>query len=289
MSELPKVKPFNLPGIFKLKDLLQEAMEAHLGTVVRGPSLRLLSLELQERLPGEIEPDVIYDSIRHLGGTELDWPTIRRESWRLAANTRRLKGNQPAKPWRVHNFREWIPLQLVDSRAIRTKRGRLGSVFTARVLAGTSCTMLLEFFWTMRFCKFMSSSMGYSPPWGKYPFNKMEEYISLRIYVLAEPTDIAEPKKHPEFKHVRVTSSLRVFNQAVVKKRRRVKFRCQFKYKHECHRCRVGYDQCEVATHPRTFVKALCTICDKETWFDPQFIALGMCVNCRTRRDLKNE
>lgn len=290
MSKVPPIRPLNLPRVFKVKATLVETMEPFLETQLNGKNLRLLAEEISFDLPGDVQYQVVLDSIRHLAGTKLHPKTARMEAWRLAGNLRQLKGQNPVKPWRQQEKPEWMPMQVVSCDTLRTKRGKLGAVFTARILAGTACTLLTEFFWTLRFCGYFSNSMGYTGRRGKHPFHKMEEFYGLRFYGLAElPKPDEERQRFPVFRQVRVSSSLLKFNQNIIRMRDRVGFKCPEGYKCKCFQCHVGADQCPAAVHPDTFVRELCDDCKRKTWFQPGTEAMGLCVGCKIKKALGHD
>lgn len=284
---LPNLQPYVLRDVFHARDRVVAVMEEYLDVLLDGESLRELAAGVAEKLPGKIPEEVVFDSIRHLGGTKLTNRRLRIESWRLAGNNRLLRNGKPVLPWSRQQRREWVPAQVVDSRLLRTKRNKVGAVFKLRILAGTSATLLTEVFWTMRFARFLSTHIGFSPPWGKLELARLEQIVGLRLYLLIEPGCSEGDSPKPKFEHVTSTGATTKYNKQILSNRARIGFRCPQGYKHQCYDCHVGYHDCPLATHPRTFVKELCSICENDAWFDPDFVAIGVCVACQRRAALK--
>jgi hypothetical protein len=287
---LPPLATISLDRVFRLKKKLITVLEdGFVGALVRGPLLHELVDEVQNALPGTVHEEVIFDSLRHLGGTVLTDPIIRQESWRLAGNIHRLKQHYPAPPWMKQEFDEWVPVQVIDCKVKRTIRiKKIGGEFTARILGGTSTGLLAHFFWTHGFCGNFSRHVGFTPPWKSLPFKKCEEFVGLRFYGLCESSRPGqEIRRVPHFHHVKDNPTLTNYNKGVLRKRARMEgFKCPFNYKHPCYRCHVGYRDCPVALHPETFVKEHCIVCNKEGWFEQAMIPLGVCVACQKKRDL---
>lgn len=284
-EELPKIKPFNLRRVFSLKKKISDALECeYLGVILNGDLLRELSISLSRALPGEIPAEVMLSSLEHLYGSRLSSSLIRTESWRLAGNIELLKNNYPVRIWSKQDFPEWVPVQIVDCTVKRTdKRKKLGAEFQARILAGTSCTLLTRFFWTQGFCSYFSQSLGFSPPWRELPFKRMDEFVGLRFYCLMDGGSGSQwpsAREYPRFHHAKATPSLVKYNTDLLRRRARIGFQCPKQYEHKCFQCYVGYDQCPLATHARTYVKGHCVKCAKRAWFEKHMLPLGICTMC---------
>ena len=298
-KEEPRIRlvPYNLNQVFKLKRELTEALDVtYRDCIVDAEGLSDVVAIVCNILPGKIQEGCVRDSLRHLAGVKLDRRLIRTESWRLAGNIRSLKAGTPVPPWRVQRFQEWVPLQITDCKLMRTpKRKKLGALFTFRVLAGRPCTQLFNTFWSQRFCQFFAAHSGFSSRRGDIPFSRMEEFVRLRFYGLLKPvSDKLDARNAFDGRSLIVeqyytNSSFEKFNKAQLRQRARLGgFKCPRNYKHACHQCPVGYDLCPAAVHPRTYEKHECDVCGNEHWFDPMWVALGICVDCQRKRDMSN-
>lgn len=286
----PVLRTVNLSHVFRLKQKLQQKAEPWLGKKFRREDLYDLAATWFLALKKQTPVEVVFQSIRHLIDREATPELLATEAWRLAGNLRQLQNLRDAGPWVRQEFDEWVPVQIVDCQVCRTRRKDLAAQFTGRVLAGTSTSMLIDFLWKHKFCKFISSELGFSAPWGKLPFTRMEELVGLRFYALMmRPTKDQEVKeRRPWFRQVSAPPGLVTYNRTLIKRRRRIKFACPRGYSHPCHFCHIGYRDCELAVHPRTYVRDNCTACKQESWFDPNTVAMGVCVLCRLKKELTN-
>lgn len=282
----------NLTQVFKLKRDITEALEqTYLDCTLHSDDLHEVVAIVHAALPTQVQEGCVFESLRHLAGVKLDRQLLRMEAWRIAGNVRLLKQGYTVAPWRVQRFNEWVPLQVIDCKPTRSpKQKKIGSLMTFRVLAGTPCTLTFDAFWTQRFCRYFASYAGFSAPWKETPFSRMEEYVRLRTYGLLAAAD---PPGSDGFdgRSLRVeqylaNSSCLSYNKDIIRKRARIGFKCPQNYRHACHQCAFGFDRCPAGTHPRTYEKHECDDCGQLTWFDPMWVALGICVGCQRKRDL---
>jgi len=238
--------------------------------------------KLLTRMPDGVRRKALFDSIKHVCREDFGNEQLAQLFWHLAGNINKLKAGHAAPPWTRQNQYEWMPMQIVDRVMRRNHKGDPGDLFTCRVLAGSATSFLVTAFWTMSMSRFASQQMGYSKPWGKYPYHDSASYVGMRLYGLFEPE--LSTNKAPGFKNICVPSGMHDYNRDLIKKRQRIEIACPAGYKHACHRCFIGYDQCPLAVHPRSYVKHACDMCKKTTWFDPDKTTLGLCVSCTDRK-----
>jgi len=293
-QEAPRIKlvPYSLPQVFKLKREITEALDnTYKDCVIDGEGLRDLTELVCGCLPKGIEEEFVFNSLRHLAGVRLDRNLLRTEAWKIAGNVRCLKAGNPVLPWRVQRFQEWVPLQVADCKLMRTpKRKKLGVLFTFRVLAGRPCTELFDAFWSQRFCKFFAGHAGFGSPWSDLRYERMEEFVRLRMYGLLIPAD-DDVENGFDGRELRVdqyfvNAYCLKFNKGLLKKRARHGFKCPENFQHKCHQCPVGYDRCVASVHPRTYEIHECDVCGERRHFDPMWVALGICVDCQRKRDM---
>lgn len=280
-----KLHVYKISDVFRIKRAIESDVTSLslLGATMEPEDFAQLARRLHELLPPRIKRQVILDSLVHFAGERVTKPLLAEIGWRLAGNVPRLRRGLAVTPWRRQARDEWVPMQIVEQVPRKNRKGDLGAIISFRVLAGTSCMMLIEKFWSHRLCKFLSEKLGFSQPWGKYPFKKIAELVGLRLYGLI---DAEHSLGAPVFDQVNVPTSVEKHNRKLMRFRQREGFTCPKKFQHPCHMCPIGYDQCRCGVHPRTFVKAKCGVCEKVTWMDPLHLEVETCVRCFVKRQL---
>ena len=255
---------------------------------------RLVSL-VQEILPGQIDYDVLEDSLRHVAGTEIDARLLDDFCWRMAGNTRRLKQFRPVPPWHVQKLPEWVPVQIVSARRARNDRNDMGALMGFKVLAGTPCPRVVHKWWSLKMARYVSTDLGFTRQRGKepsrFPYSYPEQLVSLRHYVLIDPD---ECDKEPGFSQLAYSESMKEWNRDTVVARFRADadFHCQMGKSAEelpCDRCPIGFEKCRAGTHRHDWVQKECTHCEKkDAWFDPEIVG-NKCVECFVRDVYKRD
>lgn len=238
----------------------------------------LLAGSLLERLPDGVRYDTIFESIRYLAGQELTEVEGMRAAWRLAGNLKRLKEGHAVPPWAMQRDDEWVPLQVLRVQKSRNQKDVIGCAITVRAMAGTPAPLKITHFWGSKIARFVSGKIGFSAPWGKYPFKNVEDLVGLRFYGLVEA---ARSREKPEFHEVACTDSMCDWNRKqVLKLRLRVGMKCPANFDHACHLCPYGYDRCTAAVHALTFTAGPCANCgNQQAAFDPENTS-PHCVMC---------
>jgi hypothetical protein len=274
-EEAPLLKPpvFNIPAVFELRTrLMDDVLHFRTGTVLAGGAVDDLVESLHQAMSGHgtvVERLTLHHSVRYLVGRELSRRNLTELAWRLAGNTKRLKGGLPVTPWSSQPEKEWVPIQVSANRYAIKKRphekhGRSGRTMRFRILAGTSCPMEITQWWSNEKLDVVAYAIGFKR---KAPMHKADqsELMSLRFLGLIEPS--LSPRE-PGFFHVSCPPSLMTYNRDLIKKRRRIKFSCPEGYEHQCHQCPLGVRSCEAATHAADYEEKLCPACGKNWWFD---------------------
>lgn len=281
---------FNMVAIERLREKLYNRVFAGiLNSPVDGPGLDRLAKQLQRTLPKGASYDAIFESIRSIAGKTLT-PTLAAEwSWRLAGNLRRIRAGELAAPWASQYEDEWIPLQILRGTPMRNDRNKTGYEFTFRVLAGTSCPLLIRAFWQSRASKYVAMRIGFSKPWGGFPYQHPRQLVGLRLLgkVIA-----ASSRGQPDFHEVACPPSFVDWNRDnILKLRLRAHgLTCPNNFVHACHNCAVGYEACSAGTHLRSYEVGFCNKCGKsDAVFDPEEQSLN-CMDCnRTIRMAKRD
>ena len=280
--------PYAIATVMKLKHEIEshEDVASLVGTTLDEKGSDQLQGALNRILPNSIPESAIQGSIVHLAGSFFTKELCSEEAWRIAGNIRRLRAGLSVVPWRRQAADEWVPMQVIDTLPYRTRRNDTGFITSFRVLAGTPCGMILERFWTSRFCFMLAPKLGFSKPWDKYPMQRAGEIMNMRFYGLVERL-LSLGK--PVFEQMRVSPSLMNHNRRLLKKRMRIGFKCPEDYKHPCFACPVGYDKCVCGIHPRSYIRGECSVCHKVGWIDPIHKELRLCVGCFSKKQLARE
>lgn len=238
----------------------------------------------RELLPGNIQLRFISRSLEHRIGVKISQETLAEDAWLLTGNYDSLRRGVTVRPWLAQQSPEWVPLQVVETVMHRTQSNKVGAVFYLRALAGSPAGQLFETFRTTKFCRWLARDLGFTRDEGRRPFRRIDEMVNLRLYALLLPNDRGP---QPLFDKFCVTSAFQSHNIKLLKVRNREFEACPKRYQHDCHACPLGYDRCQYATHPLTYVKAECGVCKRpDAITDPRRVQLGICVRCHLSRKL---
>jgi hypothetical protein len=283
---VPRVRSYNLKKVMDTKRRVQGDPEVQscVGGPISGAELEDFVSVICNALPGDVRMEPVEQSVICMTVDPITEESLSDLAWRLAGNLHLLRQGVPALPWTHQPELEWVPMQCVESLPRRTYRGKLAAKVKFRVLAGSACPKLIAKHWTQRFMRYLSTSIGFSKPWGDHAFSDIHEFVGLRMYGLLDPeTSIGEP----DFEKVKVTSPLHKYNRSLMRKRSRLGgFECPAAYTHRCFNCPVGYDRCEAGTHPKTYSKGFCQTCKRDAWMDPRCLDIGVCVDCMNVKSL---
>lgn len=271
----------------KEKILDHVKVRAFIGRRVVGEELDRFARAVFSLLPKDIPWEILFESLVHLAGQTIDEDTLESEVWRLAGNIPRLRLHHVVPPWNRQTVDEMVPVQILSARRWVSPRRKPGAAFDFQVLAGTSCPAVITKFWTKRFCQLVSRRLGFSKPWGAYPFDDCYQFVNMRMYAKIEPRLC---KVAPDFEAIWekddqiYPGSCIAWNKRILRDRERITFRCPRGFSGDiaCHVCIVGQDECRAAVHDATFVKRRCEQCGKQTWFDPEQSG-EICLDCQYR------
>jgi len=237
-----------------------------------------LTTALRRYLPADISYDVVFESVRYLSGRCLD-PTIsRRVAWRLAGNLPQLKSGQPVAKWAMQRVDEWVPVQILDAVTCRDRKNKVAYQMTFLILAGTPCPMRITGVWGPRAARAIAIQLGFSRPWGKYPYRSPYDLVGLRLLGLLEA---ARSRESPEFHEIYCGAGMQNWNRKnVLKLRLRNDERCPNSFTYACRQCAYGYDACRAATHPHTYVTAACNKCGQGAVLTDPTDPARLCLKC---------
>lgn len=263
--------------------------QACVGQIAREPLFTQLVEAFRRHLPKSAPEETVRNSLFHLLGQTLSTRVLRREAWRLAANKWRLRQWRPVGPWTGHVTEEWAPVQ-VDSVVLTRQRRKPAARLKLAVLAGVAATESLEKVWSTSLCAVISQRLGFSKPWGDYPFRDARQLTGMRFYIRLKPELCRNGLDFEEIWHhengvIRPVSAYEHNRQLLNLRKRSVSgYACpdQLPFSIECHRCYVGQDRCELAVHALTYIRRLCGSCQEVEWFDPA-VRGSRCIMCVTK------
>jgi hypothetical protein len=275
-----KTKAFSYQKILARRDkLLHSAIAPYVGATIRGETPRDLCNDILAVLPDNVSESAVFESVRVLAGVELTSRQAAELAWRLAGNVASLQAGVPVLPWTRQLADEKIPVCVENMRAMRRK-SEPGYLLYCRALAGSACPMLFTQFISLRSCRGIAAQLGFSKPWGPYPYENPLHFINLIFYAHVEAE---RSRTQPSFVKVSATAGMIKENRQKIEVRCRV-VPCPQQFSHPCEFCWVGYDNCAAAVHPKTYVARDCPQCNTTGWFNPGEASL-MCVQCRTKHD----
>ena len=249
---------------------LRPYIDAHIvGTVVYDMSKDILA-----ELPETAARTAVFDSVRALAGTILTLPAAKQLAWRLAGNVDKLIDGLPVLPWTRQIADESVPV-CVEHVQPYFRKNNSGQLLHCRAIAGTPCPMSFTQFLSDGNCRAISRSLGFSAPWGQYPYSSPAQFVNLLFFAHIEA---ARSGEKPYFSKVSASGSMVKANRQLLEVRCRA-VPCPQGYDHSCANCPVGHDVCDYAVHPRTYEPRYCNNCNINSFFDPGDNSL-MCVRC---------
>jgi len=285
---------YNVEKVLALRKDLREVVGVEfLHTTPTGDKFKRLVDLFAEMLPKSISYRVLEDTLRSLANVYIDDRNLDNTCWRVAGNVKRLTRQKAVPPWHIQKVQEWVPVQITACSREKTSRGSLGAKFQFRILAGTSAGLLTDKFWTLKFCRFISVSLGFSKYNPRHqeamPYTVPEHLVGLRLYVCVDP---ALSDKTPVFSNIGFPCSSVRFNKVTLGCRFRLQsgFQCLMQKRPEelpCHLCPIGFTKCRAATHRQDWVTGDCSECGQTKYFDPER-KVDRCVDCNVRAAYKH-
>lgn len=269
---------FSYQRIMARRDkIFNTALHPYIDRALTGSTPRDVCKDIMDVLPASVSEGAVFESVRVLAGTRLTQKTAAELAWRLSGNIQKLQDGVPVFPWTRQIEDELVPVCLVDMRPMR-KKNITGYLFHCRALAGSPCPMLFTQFISSGSCRSIAETLGFSKPWGPYPFQTPLHFVNLMFYAHVE---VERSGTQPGFSKVSASTSMLRENRDKIEVRCRTK-PCPQQFAHPCAFCWVGYDNCPAAVHPKTYVARECPTCNSEGWFNPGEASLT-CQQCRHR------
>ncbi len=160
----PKLRPYNIAGIQRVRDRIVEDQDAVslLGERIEKEHYQLLVRRFREYCK-EASRAQLQDSLIDLLGQDLTKPMLRAAAWRVAGNRHRFRLGLTVPPWERQRTKEWVPLQcLSTSRFYPFQQGKPSVMTRWRILAGRPCPLIIQKRWPLRFCNLVAKDVGFS-------------------------------------------------------------------------------------------------------------------------------
>ncbi len=268
--------PYNVQSILRLRNKIITALYAYPGTTPSGESYESLVLDTLSVLPPDVAMETVHSSLQHLAGKALSEKDIKTFAWRLAANLPKLKAGKAIRPWTIQKELEWVVVQVASALLCEHKK-QLAYEYTLVALTGSVASTQFTKVWTIKFLSFMNRELGFTAPWGEYPFTNGLEIVGLRFLIELDP---AVCRDKLVFDKVKVNSSSLNWNKSLIKMRNRDGFACPENYSTPCYLCWKGYASCPAACRPVDLKQKYCSLCENDSaWIDEE-ISKDVCVEC---------
>jgi hypothetical protein len=218
VSDVPK---FNVTQVFKTRDkVFNQVFQPRQYDMLVGPRhIQQVVEDLQKALPGGIEFNTLFETVRPLVGKELTPKLCGEFAWRVAGNIQRLKDGLPVYSWSTQESEEWTILQVL--RAVRNRNPRtdeVGITYDYRVLLGSPCPLVISRWWSQPQCSIAARALGFSAAWNKYPYTTGEQLVGLRLAVYLDPQ---YSRDKPGFKEIAPTNHCLQWNRDILRLRLR--------------------------------------------------------------------
>lgn len=268
--------PFSYRRTLERRDkICQLALRPYINMPLTGDTVADVAKDVMAVMPANTPKGAVYDTIRVLAGTTLTRKEVAALAWRMAGNMDKLLAGHPVLPWTQQLADERVPV-LIEKVVMARRKKMSGVVLHCRALAGTPCPMLFTEFVTLRSCSAISRALGFSAPWGPFPYSTPMYFVNLMFFAHIEA---ARSNIQPSFVKVSASSSMVKENRTKIEIRCRAR-PCPQQFTHSCAFCWLGYDNCEAAVHPTTYVVRECTECKTGGWFVPGEDSM-ICQQCR--------
>lgn len=279
-----KTRAFSYQRIINRRDkLFNTAVRPYIDAELSGETLHDLCDDVLRALPDSVAGSAVFESLRILAGTVLTRRAAADLAWRLAGNVEKLQAGVPVFPWAGQMEDEKVPVCVEDMRPMRRKNTP-GYVLYCRALAGSPCPMLFTQFVSLQSCRGLASAVGFSKPWGPYPYENPLHFINLIFYAHVE---VDRSLRQPGFLKISATAGMIKENRNKIEIRCRAR-PCPEQFPHSCAACWVGYDNCPAAVHPHTYVMRDCPTCKSPGLFNPGDAGL-LCQQCRHRAEREEQ
>lgn len=271
-----KVKGFSFSRVRHRRDrLFAHALRPYMGARLVGATVTDLCNDILRELPENASRHALFESLRVLAGTTLGHREARDLAWRIAGNVDSLIRGECVLPWTRQIKNEVVPVRVERMRPDK-RRDSLGYTMDVRALAGTPCPLVFAQFFSLRSCRAIARTLGFSSSRGLYPYKSPMYFMRLMFFAHID-ADLST--NTPYFQTVSNSSGLLAHNKPKIEVRCRAK-PCPRGYQHDCAKCWIGQDECPAGVYPKSLVRRECAQCVNIGFFEHDDEG-EVCLNCR--------
>ena len=268
-KNLPPVPRINLSELKDCREKLFQALYGYENTEISWQTHIDLVQEWSNILKASTVS--IWGSFQPFVGEVLTDKLAKNLIWRLAGNRPLLRKGHSPMPWSASPIRRhWVLLQAVASYP-KEVFDRPGSEIKWLAWTGLPAGDHIRRFWSKEYFHFVKDRLGIKTA----PY--VEYVVGSFIYAFIDPAVCRHGK--PGFSDIRITGTLKRYNEQLLKARRRDLSPCPRGKNIPCHRCVIGYEDCPISLHPKTLEKKTCELCRQESWIDSDRSST-VCVCC---------
>lgn len=293
---LPPLPTFTIDQVQRRRDRVCDLLAPWVGRALIGPDFVSLAWACASALgvSGESSRRAVVTSLQHLSAAPPTRYVVHQTAWRLAGNLPLLRRGQSVLPsvWREESG--WCAAEVVSARPFLRDRDKpthtRGTIYEFQVLTGVACPLVLSDFWSVKKACYIARQIGFPAPFNvSHRYEDERQMVGMRLALWSDHTRLGDDG--PRVGTTAKTGTFVAHNRLLIKKRRRLSvldFSCPRSYDRSvpCHTCAAGLDECEVATHHRTYVTRACPCCGRDdAVFDPG-ARRPYCVECATQIDL---
>ncbi len=265
----------NLKTVFKRRDTLTKRLQQAADPINGGFSNLGNATEIVLHAIKDLDYSAVFKT---LSATPKTNDAIRNIAWCIAGNVKPLREGKAIVPGVFPKRPTYVPIQINAVNDYKTFTGAIRNRLSARVLAGPGCPNTFEFTWSKNHTTYLAKhpkGLGFNTNAADKPFLSPKQLVGCRLYV-----EIQKAEDQLRTLRYKVTGSMRKYNEKLIDARMRRGFKCPNKYKHHCHDCHIGYDECPLGTHRLNHILKECSKCKQKERHD---IESGdtVCVKCR--------
>jgi hypothetical protein len=223
-------------------------------------------------------PDELARSVAIGLGATYSRAVLQAVAWRAAGNFQRLRGGREVYDWRSCPYQEWVAACFLEARPARLGVQKARSL-NYRVLSGSPAGVKSDLTLSLRAWRFFAKAASFRPA-GRDSADEYEDpgqYVGLFFEALIPAAK--RPRDVFRAETIRFPARFKGRNADLRKSRRKEgPIRCQVKGEVACHRCPLGRDRCEAATHVKTYEFRQCSKCEKVKAHDGES---AVCLGCQ--------
>jgi hypothetical protein len=255
------VKTPSLRVLLKRKAIIKDLVSDRAwGEPLDGEIIAEWAGQIAARLNAPLAVDALCHFLYSHIDTELSGDALDKLAWKIAANWDKFAIGEcvPASPHQIDS--EWCACKVVRvSLSDREFRGERRWQIVLYALSGPAVTEKVEVLWSSRFIAYIAQFLGFTKPWGRYPFSHPRElYGMLLLACLSWKGNALQCMRFT------VPQLYARENRKLIKMRARVDFRCPLNLEIPCFRCTMGEDRCPAAIRELTVTMVKCSACGRK-------------------------